>query len=46
MIRNRYISTLLNFTEEQIKDGVIEIKNNYKNKLEFKDRLICFILKK
>ena len=46
MIKNRYISTLLNFSEEQIKDGVIEIKNNYKNKLEFKDRLICFILKK
>jgi 2-polyprenyl-3-methyl-5-hydroxy-6-metoxy-1,4-benzoquinol methylase len=46
MIRNRYISTLLSLTDEQIADGIIEIKNNYKNKLEFKDRLICFILKK
>ena len=46
MIKNRYISTLLNFTEEQIKDGIIEIKNNYGNILKFKDRLICFILKK
>ena len=46
MIRNRYISTLLNFTNEQIKDGIIEIKNDYGNILKFKDRLICFILKK
>ena len=46
MIRNRYISTLLNFTDNQIKDGIIEIKNDYANILKFKDRLICFILKK
>jgi 2-polyprenyl-3-methyl-5-hydroxy-6-metoxy-1,4-benzoquinol methylase len=46
MIRNRYISTLLNLTDKQIKDGIIEIKNNYGNILKFKDRLICFILKK
>jgi hypothetical protein len=46
MIRNRYISTLLNFTNEQINEGIIEIKNNYGNILKFKDRLICFILKK
>jgi len=46
MIRNRYISTLLSLTDEQIADGIIEIKNNYKNILKFKDRLICFILKK
>jgi len=46
MIRNRYISTLLDFTDKQIKDGIIEIKNNYGNILKFKDRLICFILKK
>lgn len=46
MIRNRYISTLLNFTNEQINKGIIEIKNNYGNELKFKDRLICFILKK
>ena len=46
MIRNRYISTLLNFTNEQINEGIIEIKNDYGNELKFKDRLICFILKK
>ena len=46
MIRNRYISTLLDFTDKQINDGIIEIKNNYENILKFKDRLICFILKK
>ena len=46
MIRNRYISTLLKFTDEQINKGIIEIKNKYRNELKFKDRLICFILKK
>tara|TARA_B100000965_G_scaffold175148_1_gene146115 strand:+ start:10 stop:720 length:711 start_codon:yes stop_codon:yes gene_type:complete len=46
MIRNRYISTLLNFTDEQIKKGLNEIRNNYGNILKFKDRLICFIIKK
>ena len=46
MIRNRYMSTLLNFTDEELKDGIIEIKNDYGNLLKFKDRLICFILKK
>ena len=45
MISNRYISTLLNFNDEQIKNGTDEIKNNYGNELKFKDRLICFILK-
>ena len=46
MIRNRYISTLLYFTDKQIKDGIIEIKNDYGNILKFKDRLICLILNK
>ena len=46
MIRNRYMSTLLNFTDEELKDGIIEIKNDYGNLLKFKDRLLCFILKK
>ena len=46
MIENRYISTLLNFTDEQIKKGLFEIRNNYGNILNFKDRLICFIIKK
>ena len=45
MIKDRYISTLLNFTDKQIKNGIIEIKNDYGNLLKFKDRLICFIIK-
>jgi len=46
MIKNRYISTLLNFTDKQLKNGLNEIKNNYGKVLRFKDRLICFIIKK
>ena len=46
MIRDRYISTLLNFTNKQIKEGINEIKKDYRNQLRFKDRLICFIIKK
>ncbi|MDA9652513.1 class I SAM-dependent methyltransferase [bacterium] len=46
MIKDRYISTLLNFNNKQIINGLIEIKNNYGNILKFKDRLICFIIKK
>ena len=46
MIKDRYISTLLNFTDKQIKNGIVEIKNDYGNLLKFKDRLICFIIKK
>ena len=45
MIKDRYISTLLNFTDKQIKNGIVEIKNDYGNLLKFKDRLICFIIK-
>jgi len=46
MIKNRYISTLLNFTDKQLKNGLNEIKNNYGKVLRFKDRLICFIVTK
>jgi len=45
MIKNRYISTLLNFTEKQIKNGLNEINVKYKKKLNFKDQLICLIIK-
>ena len=44
MIKDRYISTLLNFNNKQILNGMNEIKNNYRNVLKFKDRLICFII--
>ena len=46
MIRNRYISTLLSISNKQIQNGIIEIKNDYRKFFKFKDRLICFIIKK
>ena len=46
MIKNRYISTLLNLSDIQISTGLREIDFNYKNKISFKDRLICLILRK
>ena len=46
MIEKRYISTLLNFSDKQIKDGLVEIDLKYKKDLKFRDRLICLILKK
>tara|TARA_B100000902_G_scaffold334943_1_gene334370 strand:+ start:377 stop:1087 length:711 start_codon:yes stop_codon:yes gene_type:complete len=46
MIRNRYISTLLSISNKQIKNGIVEIKNNYGKLFKFKDRLICFIINK
>ena len=46
MIKNRYISTLLNFTNQQLNNGINEIKKDYGKVLIFKDRLICYILRK
>ena len=46
MIKQRYISMLLNFSNKQISDGMKEIDNKYSEVLKFKDKLICFILKK
>ena len=45
MIKNRYISTLLNFTDSQIIIGLNEITKKYKKNIKFKDRLICYIIK-
>ena len=45
MIRDRYISTLLNFNDQEITNGLYEIKNRYGNVIKFQDRLICFIIK-
>ena len=44
MIKKRYISTLFNFNDIQMLDGINEINLNYKKELKFKDRLICLIL--
>ena len=45
MIKSKYISTLLNFNFEEISKGVDEINRKYKDKLAFRDKLICLILK-
>ena len=45
MIKNRYISTLLNLSNKQINNGINEIQKNYGKVLKFKDRLICFVIK-
>ena len=44
MVKKRYISTLLNLSEKQISDGLIEINSNYREKIIFKDKLICLSL--
>ena len=46
MVKQRYISMLLNFSNKQISDGMKEIDNKYGKVLKFKDKLIFFILKK
>ena len=46
MIKKKYISTLLNLTNNQITDGLKEINIKYKKKLIFNDNLICMIIKK
>ena len=46
MIKNRYISCLLNLSKKEIKKGVEEIKSNYKNQINFTDTLICINYKK
>ena len=46
MIKNRYISTLLDLSLSEIFKGIDEIKRKYKKKLSFNDKLICLILDK
>ncbi len=46
MIKNRYISTLLSMSLNQIMIGVEEINLKYKKTLTFNDKLICLILNK
>ena len=42
MLKQKYISCLINLTKKQLNKGVAEIKHNYLNKLSFKDILICY----
>ena len=46
MVKKRYISMLLSFSNKQISNGIKEVNHKYDKVLEFKDKLICFILKK
>ena len=46
MINKRYISSLLNFTDKQIINGSNEVIKKYNKILKFKDKLICFVLKR
>ncbi len=45
MIKNRYISCLLNMSNKELKNGIIEIKNKYKNNIQFNDVLSCIVYK-
>ena len=46
MIKDRYISTLLDFTLNDIQIGFKEIKLKFKNEIKFRDKLKCIIIKK
>ena len=46
MVKDRYMSCLLNISENEIKKGINEIKSNYKNQIKFTDTLNCINFKK
>ena len=46
MIRERYISCLLNVSNKEIKFGISEIKSKYKNQIKFTDTLKCISYRK
>ena len=46
MIKERYISCLLNLSDKDLKNGINEIKLNYKKKIKFTDILTCINYKK
>ena len=44
MLKKRFISSLLSFSKNELIEGIKEIKVNYKNIINFDDKLICLIL--
>jgi len=44
MIENKYISILLPLSKKEILEGIDEINYKYKNYIQFRDKLNCFIL--
>ncbi|MEK9953998.1 MAG: class I SAM-dependent methyltransferase [Pelagibacteraceae bacterium] len=45
MLKNRFTSCLLNFSNKELSEGVEEVDHNFKSKINFKDRLICLTYK-
>jgi len=46
MLKQRYISCLINFSKDEISKGIEEINNIYPNKISFDDILVCIRYKK
>ena len=46
MLKERYISCLLNMNNKDIKLGISEIKSKYKNQIKFTDTLKCISYRK
>ena len=45
MLKNKYISCLLNMSKKKIVHGINELSIKYKNRIIFNDKLICLIYK-
>src|SRR5210317_2004275 len=46
MVKDRYISTLLDFNLKDIEKGSKEIKLKFQNEIKFRDKLRCIVIKK
>jgi len=46
MLKNRYISCLLNFSKQDLLKGISELNLNYKKRIKFTDTLKCIIYQK
>jgi ubiquinone/menaquinone biosynthesis C-methylase UbiE len=46
MVKDRYISTLLDFNLKDIEKGCEEIRLKFKNEIKFRDKLRCVVIKK
>ena len=46
MIENRYMSCLLDVSKKDLFNGINELNSIYKDRIKFKDTLICIEYKK
>jgi hypothetical protein len=46
MVKDRYISTLLDFNLKDIEKGCEEIRLKFQNEIKFRDKLRCIVIKK